>query len=236
MSIFVATNLAPQIDLRLLRRDFFDGFSLLLQDADGSPVDLTNVVVCSSVWKRASAGSVQQITSFNIEKQEPLNAGRIRLWLSSAQTAAIWDVALGVGPSNLSQAFFPSAYTAENTQDSLAASPISWDIRIEKEEFLSDLVSASGGTFISQLNHGLASSERVIFRDTTEASINYDGTSSRIYTGLTNLSYLPPYSFQILALAGITNAAIGGSVYRLKQDTVAAGSVFVGTTFSNCFP
>jgi hypothetical protein len=51
MSVFVATSLAPQIDLRLLRRDYFDGVSLLLQDADGEPFDLANVQVCAAIWK-----------------------------------------------------------------------------------------------------------------------------------------------------------------------------------------
>ena len=67
-------------------------------------------------------------------------------------------------------------------------------------------------------------------------SINYNGTSARIYTNLTNITYAPPYSFTIASLSGITDAAIGGSVYRLRQDTVVAGAVVVGTTLSNCFP
>jgi len=75
-----------------------------------------------------------------------------------------------------------------------------------------------------------------VFGDTAASGINYDGTSARIYSGLTNIAYIAPYSFTIASLSGITNAAIGGSVYRLKQDTVVAGAVVVGTTLSNCFP
>ena len=236
MSTFLATNLAPQIDLRLLRRDYFDGVSLLLQDADGVPYDLANVQVCASIFKNTISGTVEQVTSLNIEEQEPLRNGTVRLWLSSAQTALVWDAAAGVGTVNISQAFFPSAYTAENSSDFLPNSVLGWDVRVERKEQIADLVSISAGTFVSQTNHGLGATERVVFGGTTQASINYNGTSARIYSNLTNIAYLPPYSFTIASLSGITNAAPGGSVYRLKQDTVVAGSVFVGTTFSNCFP
>jgi hypothetical protein len=236
MSVFVATSLAPQIDLRLLRRDYFDGASLLLQDADGVPYDLANVQVCASIFKNTISGTVEQVTSLNIEEQEPLRNGTVRLWLSSAQTALVWDAAAGVGTVNISQAFFPTAYTIENSSDSLATSLLSWDLRIERKEEIADLVSISAGTFVSQTNHGLGATERVIFEGTAQSSINYNGTSARIYSNLTGITYAPPYSFTIASLSGITDAAPGGSVYRLKQDTVVAGSVFVGTTFSNCFP
>ena len=236
MSVFVATSLAPQIDLRLLRRDYFDGVSLLLQDADGEPFDLANVQVCAAVWKRTGSNTADLVTSFNIEEQEPLRNGTVKLWLSSTQTALIWDAAAGTGPANISQAFFPTAYTIENSSDSLATSLLSWDLRIERKEEIADLVSISAGTFVSQTNHGLGATERVIFEGTAQASINYNGTSARIYSNLTGITYAPPYSFTIASLSGITDAAPGGSVYRLKQDTVVAGSVFVGTTFSNCFP
>lgn len=106
MSVFLATSLAPQIDLRLLRRDYFDGISLLLQDADGVPYDLANVQVCASIFKNTISGTTEQVTSLNIEEQEPLRNGTVRLWLSSAQTALAWDAAAGVGPANISQAFF----------------------------------------------------------------------------------------------------------------------------------
>jgi len=236
MSTFVATSLAPQIDLRLLRRDYFDGVSFLLQDEDGEPFDLTDVQVCAAVWKKTGETTASLVTSFNIEEQEPLRNGQVRLWLTSAQTSLIWDAAANSGPANISQAFFPSAYTAENSSDSLSASPLTWDIRIEKREYVADLISVSSGVFITQTNHGLGATERTIFGDTAASGINYNDTSARVYSNLTNITYTSPYSFTIASLSGVTNAALGGSVYRLRQDTVAAGSVFVGTTFSNCFP
>lgn len=83
---------------------------------------------------------------------------------------------------------------------------------------------------------GLVLLSECFFEGTAQSSINYNGTGARIYSNLTSITYAPPYSFTIASLSGITDAAPGGSVYRLKQDTVVPGNVFVGTTFSNCFP
>jgi hypothetical protein len=227
MSVFIPTSNVPQIDLYVLRRDFFDGFSLLLQDSDGVPFNLNEVQVCASVWRSTTSGTTEQVLSLNVEEQEPLNSGRIRLWLTSAQNATLWDsIQYSVG----SGIFFPSAYSNQ------VRPFLFWDVRIEREEYLADLVSVTAGAFVSQTNHTLASSERVIFNDTTQSTINFNGTSARVYSGLTNISYQAPYSFTVPTLSGITDAAIGGSVYRLKQDTVVAGNVFVGQTLSNCFP
>lgn len=232
MSSFLSTSIAPRVDLYLLRRDYFDGMGLLLQTASGTPYDLTGVQVCASVWKKTGDTSYTLVTNVNVEEQEPLRAGKIRLWLTSSQTAAIWD-AYGSSSVN-SGSFFPSVYSQEASI--AGSSPLFWDVRIEAQEYLTDLISASGGTFIAQNNHTLASAERVTFSGTTVSGINFDNTSATVYSGLTNISYLPPYSFRIPALSGVTNAAIGGAVYRLRQDTVIAGNVVVGTTLSNCFP
>jgi hypothetical protein len=227
MTAFLATSIAPRVNIQLLRRDFFDGFSILLQDEDGTPFNLEEVTICASVWKSTTSGTTEKILDFNTELQEPLSAGRIRLWLTSFQTNQLWTELQSIQPEGV---FFPSAYT-EQIRPTLF-----WEARIEREEEITGLISASGGTFITQSNHGLASSERVIFNGTEQSSINYDGTSARVYSGLTDISYLAPYTFTIPALSGVTNAAIGGSVYRLKQDTVVAGSVNVGSTIANCFP
>lgn len=231
-SAFLATSIAPRLNLQLLRRDYFDGFSLLLQDEDGLPFNLNEVTVCASVWNVTDTGTLSQLISFNVEEQEPLRSGRIRLWLTSSQTGALWDAATTA--RSASQSFFPSVYSTEvGVADS---SNLIWDVRIEKQEYLADLVSVGAGAFISQTNHTLGSTERVVFSGTTQSSINYNGTSARVYSGLTNITYAPPYSFTVPTLSGVTDAAIGGSVYRLRQDTVVTGAVVVGTTLSNCFP
>jgi hypothetical protein len=227
MSTFLSTSIATQIDVSLLRRDYFDGVSFLLQDSDLNPIDLNDVTLCSSIWRNTTSGTFEQVTSFNIRKEEPLRAGQVHLWLSSAQTGALWDAAQYTMPSGV---FFPSAYSS-------AIRPFfSWDLRIETQEKVSDLVSIAAGAFVTQTDSGLGSSERVVFSGTTSTSINYNGTSARIYSSLSNISYIPPYGFTVPALSGITNAAAGGSVYRLKQDTVVAGIVNVASTVSNCFP
>jgi hypothetical protein len=231
-SSFLSTSFAPRINLHILRRDYFDGFSLLLQDEAGDPFDLREVQVCASVWKSNGPNGLEFVESINVQEEEPLSAGRVRLWLTSAQTANIWTAASN--QNNSGGSFFPNVYQDVATVGS--ASSLIWDVRIEKEEAAAELVSVVGGAFTSQLDHGLASSERVVFRDTARSSINFNGTSARVYSGLTNISYSPPYSFTIPSLSGVTDTAIGGSVYRLRQDTVVAGSVIVGTTLSNCFP
>jgi hypothetical protein len=232
MSSFLSTSIAPRVDLYLLRRDYFDGMGLLLQKENGTPYNLEGVQVCATVWKKTGDASYTQVTNVNVEEEEPLRNGKIRLWLTSSQTAEIWDAyGSSQAPGGI---FFPTAYTQEESISQF--SPLFWDVRIETQDFLTDLISASGGTFITQNNHTLASSERVMFSGTTESSINFDNTSSTIYSGLTNISYLPPYQFNIPALSGVTNPAIGGAVYRLRQDTVIAGNVIAGTTLSNCFP
>jgi hypothetical protein len=232
MSSFLSTSIAPRVDLYLLRRDYFDGMGLLLQTASGTPYDLSGVQVCATVWKKTGDASYTQIASVNVEEEEPLRNGQVRLWLTSSQTATIWD-AYGSSqtPGGI---FFPTAYT----QDASIAeySPLFWDVRIEAQEYLTDLVSVSGGTFVTQNNHTLASSERVVFSGTTSSGINFNNSSGTVYSGLTNISYLSPYAFTVPALSGVTSGAIGGAVYRLRQDTVIAGNVIVGTTLSNCFP
>jgi hypothetical protein len=234
-SYFAASKYIPEVNLALFERDFFDGAQFLLQDSDGTPWDLSDVVICASIYQGAGGASTL-LTNFNVEPLEPLSAGRVRIWLTSEQTAQVSAAYDGEGQS-VRAAFFPTAYSSQaDSANFYANSNLRWDLRIEKPVFVSDLISASGGTFISQTSHGLGATERTIFKDTSEASINYDGTSSRIYSGLTNLSYLPPYSFSIATLSGITNSAIGGSVYRLKQDTVVVGKIVANSTVSNCFP
>lgn len=230
MNSFLSTSIAPRVDLYLLRRDYFDGMGLLLQTASGTPYDLTGVQVCASAWKITASGTFEKILDINVEEEEPLRNGHVRLWLTSAQTAALWD-AYNASLAGTTNVFFPNTYS-----DQVRANSIQWDVRIEAQEYLTDLISVSGGTFICQNNHTLASAERVTFSGTTVSGINFDNTSATVYSGLTNISYLPPYSFTVPSLSGTTNAAIGGAVYRLKQDTVIAGNVIVGTTLSNCFP
>jgi hypothetical protein len=230
MSAFLSTTTAPRLDLTILRRDSFDGFTLLLQDANGRPFDLSLVTVCASIWKITGDTTLTKIVDFNTERQEPLAAGNVRFWLTSAQTNTVWESLDALSPQFV---FFPSAYTAD-FQDTF--STLYWDARIELQEELAPLVQVSGGTFVTQGRHTLGATDRAIFKNTRQESINYDNSSGTIYSSLTNISYSSPHSFTIASLSGLTDIAIGGSVYRLKQDTVAAGAVTVGSTAANCFP
>ena len=232
MSTFLSTSNASAINLTLLRRDYFDGLTLVLQDENNLPLDLNEVEVCASVWKRNAASSYEQVLAMNVEKQDPLEAGRIRIWLSSAQTATVWDEAYP--NQNTGQSLFPNVYSIQTQAEALSS--LFWDVRIESQNNRGELISVDTGAFITGTNHGLAATDRVIFKDTATSFINYNGTGARIYTNLTNISNVSPYSFTIGSLFGVTNAAIGGSVCRLKQETVVAGAVLIGTTLSNCFP
>jgi hypothetical protein len=232
MSYVVASKNIPKIDLALFERDFFDGAQFLLQDSTGTPWNLNNVTICASIYKKVDS-TYTLVTSFNTEKLEPLTNGQVRIWLSGQQTAAL-ETAYQEGQIGAStNAFFPTAYASQASYES---SNLYWDLRIETKEKVSDLVSIAGGVFVTQTDHGLGSTERVVFGDTASTTINYDGTSATIYSSLSNISYLAPYGFRVPALSGITNAAPGGSVYRLKQDTVVVGNVIVNSTVSNCFP
>ena len=236
MSYVVASKNIPKVDLALFERDFFDGAQFLLQDSTGAPWNLNNVTVCASIYKKTGT-TYELVTSFNTEKLEPLTKGQVRIWLSSSQTAAI-EAAYDAGQQSAgATAFFPTAYASQaDNSTTYENSNLYWDLRIETQEPLTDLVSVAAGVFITQTDHGLGSSERVIFSGTTTTAINYNGTGARIYSSLSNISYLAPYTFTVPALSGVTNAAIGGSVSRLKQDTVVVGNVIVNSTVSNCFP
>jgi hypothetical protein len=236
VSYVVASKEIAQIDIALFDRDFFDGMQFLLQDSSGTPINLDGVVACATVYKVTSAGFTA-ITAFNVEKLEPYTNGQIRLWLTSQQTVLLSDAYEGTQQKAGSAVFFPTAYSSQADSSSFYEhSNLRWDLRIETPDVSVDLISASAGSFVTQTSHGFAASDRIVFSGSTESSINYNGTSARIYSSLTNISYVPPYGFTISSLSGITNAAIGGNVYRLKQDTVVVGNVIVNSTLSNCFP
>jgi hypothetical protein len=235
-SYVVAAKRIPEINIALFERDFFDGAQFLLQDSDGVPWNLSDVVVCASIYQTI-AGVSSLLVNFNVEPLEPLRAGRVRIWLTSDQTAQVYSGYNGAEQTTGATAFFPTAYSSQADSASFYQnSNLRWDLRIETPEEIADLVSVTAGAFTTQTAHGLGATERVIFKDTGEASINYNGTSSRIYSDLADISYQPPYSFTIPTLSGVTNAAIGGTVYRLKQDTVVVGKIIVNSTVSNCFP
>ena len=148
-------------------------------------------MVKSSVWKHTASGTTQEITAFNVQEQEPLRNGLARLWLTAAQTKTIWDASLEIASSSINQAFFPNAYSAENSEDTVASSPIVWDVRIKKQEEAAVLVSANTGSFITQTSHGLGATDGLAFVGTSESSINYDGAAP-VYSDLTNVTYVPP--------------------------------------------
>lgn len=232
----VASKAIPQVNLSLFERDFFDGAQFLLQDEDGSPWNLNDVTVCASVYQATTSGTTL-LTNFNVEPLEPLTKGQVRIWLTSDQTEQIYNAYDGGEQRAGALAFFPTAYASQAESSSIYEnSNLRWDLRIETPYLAADLVSVNAGAFVTQTGHGLGATDRIIFRNTLATTINKDGTSATIFTNLTNISYSPPYSFTVPSLSGVTNAALGGSVYRLRQDTVVIGNVIANSTVSNCFP
>lgn len=86
----------PEINLSLTKGDTWAGFYMYLQEADGSPADLSN----STVTSYARTSTYDVITDLNAAIVTPAS-GYIRVWASSAQTAQLpvtsgqqiyWDI------------------------------------------------------------------------------------------------------------------------------------------------
>lgn len=223
----------PEIDITLFQRDYFDGIGFILQGDDGEPLDLSTVSICASIYQTTASGTSSLVTSFNVQKEEPFMNGAISLWLSSAQTQTVWTAYQGYSTANY-HLFAPSAYANEDSI--LEQTNLTWDLRIEEPEAVADLLAVASGVFTAQSAPKIGGTDRLIFSGTTTAGINHSfSTGSPIYSGATSIEQISPYRFTIASLSGTTNSSLGGSLYKLKQDTVIVGRVVVAQTVSNCF-
>ena len=233
MATFLPLRDIPEIDITLFQRDYFDGIGLILQDNDGLPVDLTNVTICASIYQTTVSGTSAIVTSFNVQKEEPFTNGALNLWLSSAQTQAVWAAYEGYATADY-HLFVPSAYANEDS--TLDQTNLTWDLRLEKPEKVTDLLSVASGVFSAQSAMRIGSTDRIVFSGTTSSGINHNfSTGSPIYSGATSVRQSTPYTFSLPSLSAITNTSLGGSLFKLKQDTVIVGKVVVAQTVSNCF-
>ena len=233
MATFLPLRDIPEIDITLFQRDYFDGIGLILQDNDGLPVDLTNVTICASIYQTTVSGTSAIVTSFNVQKEEPFTNGALNLWLSSAQTQAVWAAYEGYATADY-HLFVPSAYANEDS--TLDQTNLTWDLRLEQPEKVTDLLSVASGVFSCQSTARIGSTDRLAFSGTTVSGLNYNfSTSAPLYSGATAVSQTSPYRLTIPSLSGTTNSSLGGSLYKLKQDTVIVGKVVVAQTVSNCF-
>jgi hypothetical protein len=96
----------PEINLELIKGDTWAGFYMYLQEADGSPADLST----STVNSYARTSTYDVITDLNTTVVTP-GSGYIRVWASSSQTAQL--------PVTSGQQIY---WDVQRTSDSLAAS------------------------------------------------------------------------------------------------------------------
>jgi hypothetical protein len=233
MATFLPLRNIPEIDITLFQRDYFDGIGLILQDDSGLPIDLSYATICASIYQTTASGTSSVVTAFNVQKEEPFTNGALNLWLSSAQTQAVWAAYEGYATADY-HLFVPSAYT--NEQSTLEQTNLTWDLRIELPEKVTDLLAVTSGVFTAQSAMRISTTDRLTFSGTTSSGLNYQTTTgSPLYSGATSISQQSPYRFTLPSLSGTTNAALGGSLYKLKQDTVIVGKVVVAQTVSNCF-
>jgi len=233
MATFLPLRDIPEIDITLFQRDYFDGIGFVLQDDNGLPIDLTSATICASIYQTTASGTSAIVTSFNVQKEEPFTNGALNLWLSSAQTQAVWTAYEGYTTADY-HLFVPSAYA--NEQSTMEQTNLTWDLRVELPEKVADLLAVVSGVFTAQSAPRIGSTDRLAFSGTTSSGLNCNfSTASPLYSGATSISQTSPYRFTIASLSGTTNSALGGALYKLKQDTVIVGKVVVAQTVSNCF-
>ena len=202
----------PEINLELIKGDTWDGIYLYLQEADGSPVDLSSSTVASSA--RTSTYGV--ITDLNTTVVGPAS-GYIRVWASSAQTALL--------PVTSGQEVF---WEVNRTSDAFAAT-------------ISGFTNSASGTLavVTETYPGVSRYDNVIISGTVVSGLPsdvYDVVYPTTVSGQDRLNLITstvPYQFAIpeLSTSG-TNVeatgvyASGISLYSRRIDTLVRGIVF----------
>jgi len=202
----------PEINLELIKGDTWDGIYLYLQEADGSPVDLSSSTVASSA--RTSTYGV--ITDLNTTVVGPAS-GYIRVWASSAQTALL--------PVTSGQEVF---WEVSRTSDAFAAT-------------VSGFTNSASGTLavVTETYPGVSRYDNVIISGTVVSGLPsdvYDVVYPTTVSGQDRLNLITstvPYQFAIpeLSTSG-TNVeatgvyASGISLYSRRIDTLVRGIVF----------
>lgn len=202
----------PEINLELIKGDTWDGIYLYLQEADGTPVDLSSSTVASSA--RTSTYGV--ITDLNTTVVGPAS-GYIRVWASSAQTALL--------PVTSGQEVF---WEVNRTSDAFAAT-------------ISGFTNSASGTLavVTETYPGVSRYDNVIISGTVVSGLPsdvYDVVYPTTVSGQDRLNLITstvPYQFAIpeLSTSG-TNVeatgvyASGISLYSRRIDTLVRGIVF----------
>ena len=203
----------PEINLNLIKGDTWDGFYMYLQEADGSPADLSN----STVDSYARTSTYDVITDLNTTVVTP-GSGYIRVWASSAQTNLL--------PTTSGQQIY---WDVQRTHDELAAG-------------VSGFVNSASGTLavVTTTYPGVSRYDSVIVSGVAVSGLPdnvYDVLYPTNASGQNQLNLITssvPYQFAIpeLSTSG-TNVeatgvyATGIALYSRRIDTLVRGIVFV---------
>ena len=203
----------PEINLNLIRGDTWDGFYMYLQEADGSPANLSN----STVNSYARTSTYDVITDLNTTVVTP-GSGYIRVWASSAQTALL--------PATSGQQIY---WDVQRTHDELAAG-------------VSGFTNSASGTLavVTTTYPGLSRYDSVIISGVAVSGLPANvynvlyPTNSSGQNQLNLITSSVPYQFAIpeLSTSG-TNVATTGvyatgiALYSRRVDTMVRGIVFV---------
>jgi len=203
----------PEINLNLIKGDTWDGFYMYLQEADGSPADLSN----STVNSFARTSTYDVITDLNTTVVTP-GSGYIRVWASSAQTALL--------PATSGQQIY---WDVQRTHDELAAG-------------VSGFVNSASGTLavVTTTYPGVSRYDSVIISGVAVSGLPanvYDTLYPTNSSGQNQLNLITssiPYQFAIpeLSTAGTNVEATGVysagiSLYSRRVDTLGRGIIFV---------
>lgn len=203
----------PEINLDLVKGDTWEGFYMYLQEADGSPSDLSNSTISASA-RTSTYGQITDLNSAIITAA----SGLIRVWASSTQTSQL--------PITSGQQVF---WEVSRTHDEQAAT-------------ISGFTNSASGTLavVTNTYPGLSSYDSVIISGTQLAGLPAD-TYNVVYPTTTSgedrlnlITTSVPYQFAIpeLSTSG-TNVeatgvyATGVLLYSRRIDTMVRGIVFV---------
>ncbi len=203
----------PEINLNLIRGDTWDGFYIYLQEADGSPANLSN----STVNSYARTSTYDVITDLNTTVVTP-GSGYIRVWASSAQTALL--------PATSGQQIY---WDVQRTHDELAAG-------------VSGFTNSASGTLavVTTTYPGISRYDSVIISGVAVSGLPANvynvlyPTNSSGQNQLNLITSSVPYQFAIpqLSTSGTNVAATGVyatgiALYSRRVDTMVRGIVFV---------
>jgi hypothetical protein len=203
----------PEINLNLIKGDTWEGFYMYLQEADGSPANLST----STVNSYARTSTYDVITDLNTAIVTP-GSGYIRVWASSTQTARL--------PITSGQQIY---WDVQRTSNELSAT-------------VSGFVNSASGTLavvtstypgVSQYDTVFISGTLVSGLPASTYNVSYP-TNSNAQNRLNLITSSVPYQFAIpeLSTSGTNVAATGVygtgiSLYSRIIDTMVRGIVFV---------